>query len=252
MTEPLPPVRRQVVVNVDAERAFEAWTAELGTWWPFAGHSVCGEGATAAFTDGRLVETGPDGSQHLWGTVTDWEPGRCLRMTWHPGHVGADATTVDVRFDGIGDNRTLVTLTHTGWENRADAKSARENYRSGWVGVVSTFGETAVAETSTVDAEATTWLVLEHTVDSPGAATVFADPRFAEHIAFLRRVHDRGWLVAAGNLPDSPGAGMTILHVPDTEVAKAVAAAQDEDLSVVGGLFGVRVRPWNVALSVLS
>jgi hypothetical protein len=42
---------------------------------------------------------------------------------------------------------------------------------------------------------------------------------------------------------------MTILRVPDTEVATVVIAAQEDDQSVAKGLFDVRVRPWNVALS---
>ena len=84
------------------------------------------------------------------------------------------------------------------------------------------------------------------------AGSVFVDPRFADHLAFLRSAHDRGWLVAAGNLPDSPGSGMTILRVPDGDLATAVEAAQDDDLSVAHALFGVRVRPWNVALSAVA
>ena len=114
------PIRRQVVVSANPERAFTAWTEELAVWWPFERHSVFGAGSGAAFVDGQLVETGSDGSQQLWGTVTAWEPGHQLSMTWHPGQNEDAATTVDVRFDAIGDDRTLVTLTHTGWENRVD------------------------------------------------------------------------------------------------------------------------------------
>lgn len=250
---PLPPVRRQVVVNASPERAFEAWASELATWWPFHTHSVCGDGATAAFADGQLVETGPDGSTHVWGTVTAWVPGHRIAMTWHPGHDDDISTTVDVQFDGVGADRTLVTLTHSGWERRQDAVDARDNYRTGWATVVGHYGRSlGVPDTAGSDGQSgVTWLVLQHTVWAPDQDSVFTDPRFADHVAFLRGVDQRGWLVAAGNLPDSPGSGMTVLRVPDGDLPVAVAAAQDDDGSVTGALFGVLVRPWNVALSAL-
>lgn len=254
-TAPLPPVRRQVVVTATAARAFAAWTEELASWWPFATHSVCGQGATAAFVDGRLVETGLDGAAHVWGTVTVWEPGRRLAMTWHPGQSADGATDLDVQFDELDDGHTLVTVTHSGWERRPDAGDAREDYRTGWIGVLDRYG-TRVGSTSVVaDATGSTrdvWLVLQHTPWTPDDADVFSDPRFAGHIDFLRRMDAAGWLVAAGSLPDSPGSGMTVLHVPDDQLTSAVAAAQDDDLSVAHGLFGVRIRPWNVALASVS
>ena len=250
----LPPVRRQAVVRASPARAFQAWTDELGAWWPFHTHSVCGERATAAFTDGRLVETGPDGTTHVWGTVTTWLPGRRLTMTWHPGQGDDVATTVDVRFDRLDDGVTLVTLTHSGWENRPDAADARDDYRTGWASVIGEYVTVLGTSADPVPQQAgeatdVTWLVLEHAVWAPETGDVFSDPRFGDHVSFLRSVDQRGWLVAAGNLPDSPGSGMTVLRVPDADVGAAVAAAQDEDLSVAGALFGVHVRPWNVALS---
>ncbi len=47
----LAPVRRQIVVNATPLRAFDAWTQQLAAWWPFATHSVYGEGSTATFVD---------------------------------------------------------------------------------------------------------------------------------------------------------------------------------------------------------
>ena len=247
---PIAPIRRQVVVSANPERAFTAWTEELAVWWPFERHSVYGAGSSAAFVDGHLVETGPDGSQQMWGRVTTWEPGQQLSMTWHPGQNEDAATTVEVRFDAIGDDRTLVTLTHTGWENRADAAETRDEYGRGWPTVVGQFAaqlDTA-SGSEVAGSPVATWLVLQHAaVQSEGS--VFASPLFREHIAFLSRMNERGWLVAAGNLPDSPGSGMTILRVKGADAREAVIAAQDDDQSVTQGLFEVRVRPWNVALS---
>ena len=243
------PIRRQVIVAVDPDRAFTAWTDQMGAWWPFAQHSVYGDGATVAFVDGRLIETAPDGSSCSWGTVTAWEPGERLTMTWHPGQSEDASTTVDVRFDAISDDQTLVTLTHSGWENRVDAIDARSNYRNGWPIVVDRFADGFRGVEKRPQSDGTMWLVLRHFVAPEVDGQAFASPLFQEHLAFIQRAHERGWLVAAGSLPDSPGAGMTILHVPSEDAGVAVLAAQDDDQSVVKGLFDVHVRQWNVALS---
>lgn len=244
------PIRRQVVVSVNPERAFTAWTEQLALWWPFERHSVFGADSGAAFVDGQLVETGSDGSQQLWGTVTAWEPGHQLTMTWHPGQNEDAATTVDVRFDAISDDQTLVTLTHTGWENRVDAAEARDEYGKGWPTVVGQFAAQldAVSGLEVSSGPGATWLVLQHSAMAGTDGSVFASPLFREHLAFLARMNERGWLVAAGNLPDSPGSGMAILRVKGADAREAVIAAQEDDQSVTQGLFEVRVRPWNVAL----
>lgn len=88
------------------------------------------------------------------------------------------------------------------------------------------------------------WYVLLHR-PAPGIeGSVFAHPLFAEHVAFLRRLQERGWLVGAGPLADTDGDGMAVVRVPEgTDVA---AFAREDDQSVVGGLFVVEVRPWDV------
>ena len=243
------PIRRQIVVPATADRAFTAWTEQLHAWWPFGRHSVYGEHATAAFVDGRLIETGPDGSSCSWGTVTTWQPGQRLTMSWHPGQAEDSSTTVDVSFDQISEQQTLVTLTHSGWENRADSLEARGEYRNGWATVVALFAGTLPGAPVSVAADDSTWLVLQHFVAPDVEGSAFESPLFPEHLAFLSGIADRGWLVAAGSLPDSPGAGMAILRVPSDRVADAVLAAQEDDQSVVKGLFDVHVRRWHVALS---
>jgi hypothetical protein len=138
----LPPVVRQLEVATDPARAFELWTAQVGSWWPMATHSVHGAEATVAFTDGRLVETGPDGSTSDWGTVLTWDPPHLLTMTWHPGRDATEATQVEVRFEPVEEHRTRVILTHSGWEARAESEQVRESYDTGWAVVLGAFAET--------------------------------------------------------------------------------------------------------------
>jgi uncharacterized protein YciI len=94
-----------------------------------------------------------------------------------------------------------------------------------------------------------TWVALLH---RPGAGTpsdesLFAQPDFAEHVGFLRRMHANGYLVAAGPLADEPGAGMTVLRLPGAgRLDEATRLATEDDLSVASGFLEVTVRPWQV------
>jgi uncharacterized protein YciI len=100
---------------------------------------------------------------------------------------------------------------------------------------------------STDDSDGDTWVALLHRPgpDAPAAGTVFEDPRFAEHVAFLTRMRDAGYLVAAGPMPDAAGDGMTILRLPGAgQLAAAARLATEDDASVAGGLLAVTVRPW--------
>lgn len=93
------------------------------------------------------------------------------------------------------------------------------------------------------------WYVLEH---RPGPAvgddaSVFGHPLFAEHVAFLNRLRARGLLVAAGPLPEEPGAGMTVVRSPGSPSAEEVERlAREDDKCVAAGVLSVRVRPWAV------
>jgi uncharacterized protein YndB with AHSA1/START domain len=103
MAEHLTPVRRQIVVPVAQPVAFEAFTDDIGAWWPMARHSVYGEESTVSFVNGQLVEVSPE-RPSVWGTVLDWDPPRRFRMTWHAGTDPANATEICVRFDEVGSH----------------------------------------------------------------------------------------------------------------------------------------------------
>jgi uncharacterized protein YndB with AHSA1/START domain/uncharacterized protein YciI len=248
----LPPVRRQVVVPAGAEVAFAVFTEEIGAWWPVElGHSVFGAGAGVALRERQVVETSPDGAEEaVWGTIVDWDPPRRLRMTWHPGRGPDVVTEVEVRFEAVGGDQTLVTLEHRGWELLADPVATRRAYNQGWPTVLDRY--VAHAPVATGPGEDEAWVVLAHT---PGAAladggSVFAHPDFREHLGFLRRLLDEGVLVAAGPVDPDRGEGMTVVRLKDpAAVADLARRAQEEDLSVVHEVLQVRVRPWSVALA---
>ncbi len=95
-----------------------------------------------------------------------------------------------------------------------------------------------------------TWVVLLHRPTDPAiAGGVFADPRFAGHVAFLQEMAAAGYLVAAGSLSDRPGEGMAVLRLPGPDrLDEVTRLATQDDASVASGLFTVEVRPWRVVM----
>jgi uncharacterized protein YciI len=95
-----------------------------------------------------------------------------------------------------------------------------------------------------------TWVALLHRPADPSAAGgVFDDPRFDDHLAFLKRLAESGYLVAAGPLADRPGEGMTILRLPGPDrLEEATRLATEDDASVASGFFTLEVRPWRVVM----
>ena len=240
----LPPIHREVFVDADPAVAFDVFTDQIGQWWPLAEHGVYGGQSTVAFEEGRLIERSAGGATSVWGTVTQWAPGQAVRFTWHPGKTAEDASAVSVSFTQRG-NGTLVVLEHSCWEAFADPETARSEYGQGWPAVLGRFaGCVAVSAPWT-------WVALMHT---PGPAAqegtpIFQDPRFPDHVAFLRRMDEMGYLVAAGPFTDAGGAGMTVLRLPGADRHdEAVRLATHEDSAVRSGLLQVEVRPWDVLL----
>jgi uncharacterized protein YndB with AHSA1/START domain len=139
------PLVKKVRVEATVEEAFRRFTHEMGTWWPMAVHSVSREACrTVRFgsaVGADLVEEAEDGSIHVWGTVTAWDPPSRVSFTWHPGRDanGSQDVTVSFEPDGAG---TLVRLVHTGWERLGDAAAeTRQGYDAGWDGVLGLFGD---------------------------------------------------------------------------------------------------------------
>ena len=270
----LPPIRREIVVEADPDTAFEAFTARIGRWWPVAEHSVHGAGGSVELAGGQIVERSAAGETVIWGVVTTWDPPDQVAFTWHPGRGPDRASQVRVTFTEVGD-QTRVCLEHSGWETFDNPAAARAEYDEGWPRVLDCYRDAvatakvtglpaaepsaessaeASAETSaeaSSETSAETWVALLHQ-PGPAAPTdgpIFDDPRFAWHVEFLGRMREAGYLVAAGPLPDEPGAGLTVLRLPGAGQAdRARKLATEDDKSVADGLLAVTVRPWQVLL----
>jgi uncharacterized protein YciI len=244
----VPPIRREILVGADPATAFEAFTAHIGRWWPLAELSVYGTGAIVGFSGGQIIERSAEGRSTVWGTVTRWEPAAAVAFTWHPGGTPERASHVEVTFTPAG-TQTLVTLTHAGWDALDDPAAARAEYQQGWPMVLDRYRDHADQRGQHDGGQ--TWVALLHRPGpaAPQDGAVFEDPRFAGHVAFLTRMREAGYLVAAGPLTDAPGDGMTILRLPGAnQIEQATRLATQDDISVTGGFFTVTVRPWQVMM----
>ena len=111
-----------VALRVDAspERAFAAFTDEIGRWWrPNGLFQFTDRTGTLAFEPGlagRLVETYDDGTSFVIGEVHAWDPPHHLAVGWREANFGPDQSTeLHVRFEALGD-QTRVVVEHFGWD----------------------------------------------------------------------------------------------------------------------------------------
>lgn len=132
----IPPLVKSVSVSLSVADAFHLFTGGYARWWPLLSHSVGEEHAQTCVLEtgigGRIYEIIDDGRQVEWGRVLVWEPPQRLVFSWYPGRQPDTAQQVEVTFQAQGE-RTMVQLTHTGWENLGvQAQAYRANYDGGW------------------------------------------------------------------------------------------------------------------------
>jgi hypothetical protein len=125
------PIRREVLVDADPDRAFVVFTEQIGSWWPVEEHSVHGERSTVTFDSREIVEISGDGQRTVWGDVTEWRPGERVAFNWYPSADADHASHVTVSFTAANE-QTLVSLVHERWEVFADPAAARAEYDEGW------------------------------------------------------------------------------------------------------------------------
>lgn len=134
------PVRKSIEVGCTADKAFRLFTEEIDSWWPLATHSIGEADAVSCYFEGReggrIYEMHADGSIHLWGTVTAWQPPERVVFTWHPGRDASTAQEVELRFSDVSGG-TRIELEHRGWESLGEAAlRTRTGYETGWVPVL--------------------------------------------------------------------------------------------------------------------
>lgn len=148
MIEPAP-VRKTILVKAGAARAFNAFTQDIGRWWPRS-HSIGGSPQTDVIVEGRpggrWYERGSDGSETEWGKVLVWEPPSRVVLAWQ---INADwkydptlVTEVEITFTTLAEGGTRVDLEHRNLERFGDqAGRVRDAVGSdrGWMGVLRSY-----------------------------------------------------------------------------------------------------------------
>ena len=138
----LDPIVKTIEVPCSQKKAFAVFVNEMGSWWPLDKRSMSlkigGKPAKSlrieANLGGKIVEIGHDDTEHLWGTITSYDPHVLVRMDFHMGMPAASASVVEVRFTALGNERTRVELTQSNWEAFGEmAEMMRGGYGSGWV-----------------------------------------------------------------------------------------------------------------------
>ena len=119
-----------VRVAAAPERAWDAFTREIGLWWRPSGLFATTPRAPGrlAFEDGRLVEHLASGKVFEIGRVLDWVPPQRLRFSWRQASFPTDlATEVEVRFEAVGAE-TRVTVEHRGFDRVPAESAARHGF----------------------------------------------------------------------------------------------------------------------------
>lgn len=149
--ETVPSIRKQLVVEAPAERAFRVFTEMGGVWWPkehHIGKSPLKDVVIEPKASGRWYERMEDGSECDWGRVLAWEPPRRVLLAWQlnmkfefdPNLV----TEVEVRFTAEGPKRTRVDFEHRNLERfGAGALDTCRMMDNGWGGILEQYVLTA-------------------------------------------------------------------------------------------------------------
>jgi uncharacterized protein YndB with AHSA1/START domain len=120
-------------VGATPERAFVAFTRDIGLWWrPNALFQFTprdpGVLAFEPGEGGRLIQTLASGKVYEIGRVRLWAPPERLVFGWRQATFAPDQDTeVEVRFEALGEE-TRVTVTHTGWDSVPAGHVARHGF----------------------------------------------------------------------------------------------------------------------------
>ncbi|MET9628481.1 SRPBCC domain-containing protein [Lentzea sp. NPDC006480] len=120
MSEEVPDVSKSVTVHAPIEQAFAIFAEKPLEWWPPTHVFVKDRQSITIEPEvgGRYYETGADGEEIAWGTITEWNPPKRLVMTWRVGpgwrpiFDDVKASFIEVDFVAVDENTTEVRLTH--------------------------------------------------------------------------------------------------------------------------------------------
>lgn len=142
-------VHASIDVQAPIERAFQVFTADMGSWWPPDHHILEGELEQMVFephVGGHVYDRAKDGSECRWARVLAYEPPHRFVFSWDVStdwKLETDPTKtseVEVTFTPEGPDRTHVEVEHRnldrhgkGWEQMRDAVGSEGGWQRGMV-----------------------------------------------------------------------------------------------------------------------
>ncbi len=120
-------------VKASPERAFDAFTREIGEWWrpdPLFAITPDGDGVLAfeGGENGSLVTHLANGKVFEIGRVREWRRGERLAFDWRQSTFAPhQLTRVEVTFTAVG-GETRVTVRHFGWSEIPREHVARHGF----------------------------------------------------------------------------------------------------------------------------
>jgi uncharacterized protein YndB with AHSA1/START domain len=144
MTQTSPVVRRDILVEASAEKAFSVFTERLGDFKPPEHNLLEAPLAETVFeprVGGHIYDRGTDGTVCRWARVLVYDPPRRVVFSWDIGPTWQletdpeNASEVEVRFVEEAADRTRVELEHRnidrhgpGWEAVAEGVGHDEGW----------------------------------------------------------------------------------------------------------------------------
>jgi len=130
------PIKYEAAVPVSLDETWALWTTEAGLENFFAREAiiepeVLGEFSIHFFPDNAPGMRGAEGMR-----ILAIEPGDRLLFTWNAPpnlpHARSQMATVEVTFDALSDNETLVTLTHGSFGRHEEWALTRAYFEGAW------------------------------------------------------------------------------------------------------------------------
>ena len=151
------PVRKSIVVQATAQKAFDVFTAGIDRWWPKThgiGEGPVLESVIEPFVGGRWYSRHAGGAEATVGHVLIWEPAQrfvCsweISADWKPDSRSAFASEVEVRFVPEGPGITRVEVDHRNFERMAapGGEKLRNDVARGWPTIMELFAAEVARE----------------------------------------------------------------------------------------------------------
>ena len=119
------PRTHSLLLTCDAATAFEVFTSRMGEWWP-ASYTPDPDAFDTVVIEphvgGAVAMQMRDGSSHVFGRVTAWQPGEVYAQTWTLAQPEEHPSMLTVTFSDRSHG-CLVLLEHGGW------RPGNEEYR---------------------------------------------------------------------------------------------------------------------------